>query len=202
MTEIQSKKKQPEIFLKNKFKTNVHEMITVFILAMVIRTFLICPFKIPSSSMEPTLHGDERYGDKIFVNRYIYYFEEPKRGDIIVFKTRNIPGLDGKKDFIKRLVGLPGETVCIKDEKLYINGLPVETPEIFKERKYVYDRFSTMTYGDPDQPVKIPEDCYFVMGDNTWNSKDSRYFGFVPKQNVLGKAMCIWWPLKRSGILR
>jgi signal peptidase I len=176
-------------------------MITVFILAMIIRTFVFCPFKIPTKSMEPTLHGDPSNGDKIFVTRFSYYFDDPKRGDIVVFKTRHIDGLDGRKDFIKRLVGLPGETLAIKNGRLWIDGAPVKEPEIFRELEYVFSRQAGMKYGDPESPVTIPEGCYFVMGDNTQNSKDSRYFGFVPGENIKGKAILIWFPFSRFGML-
>ena len=111
------------------FQLLVHKVLRylVFILAMMIRSFVVCPFKIPTGSMEPTLHGDRIHGDRIFVIRYPYYFREPKRGEIIVFKTINIPGHDGTKDFIKRLVGLPGEKLYIKDDHLYVNDEVIDS---------------------------------------------------------------------------
>ncbi len=186
---------------KSNFRLNVEAMVTAFILAMLIRSFIVTPFKIPTGSMEPTLHGDPKYGDRILVNRFQYYFTLPKRGEIIVFQTRGIDALDQDKDFIKRLVGLPGETLSIENERLCINGKPVDDPELFKNRRYIFRRFSEMRYGDPGSPITIPQDAYFVMGDNTENSKDSRYFGFVPKKNVKGRAILIWWPIKRMGML-
>lgn len=193
--------KPPKIF-KSKLRHNFDEMITVFILAMIIRTFIICPFKIPTSSMEPTLHGDPVYGDKIFVTRYSYFFNDPKRGDIIVFKTKNINGLDGKKDFIKRLIGLPGEKLYIKNNKVYINDKIITDPQIFQNLTHIFEESAGMEYGNSKNPIIVPKDSYFVLGDNTTNSKDSRYFGFVPKKNLLGKAIFIWWPIKRFGSLK
>jgi signal peptidase I len=187
---------------KSNFRLNVEAMVTAFIMAMLIRSFVITPFKIPTGSMEPTLHGDVKYGDRILVNRFQYYFNPPKRGDIIVFQTRGIEALEQDKDYIKRLVGLPGEALSILNERLHINGKQVEDSELVKNRRYVFRRFSEMRYGDPEHPIVIPKDCYFVMGDNTENSKDSRYFGFVPKKNVKGRAFLIWWPMKRQGSLK
>lgn len=186
---------------KNQLRINIDEMITVFIIAMLIRAFIFCPFKIPTGSMEPTLHGDRLYGDKIFVNRYTYFFNEPKRGDIIVFSTRDIKELDWKKKFIKRLVGLPGESLYIDEGHLYVNGKRVEDSEVVRDMRYSFYQYSQMKFGSPENPVIVPEDSYFVLGDNTDNSKDSRYFGFVPKRNLLGKAIFIWWPYKRWGLL-
>jgi len=186
---------------KSTFRLNTEAMITAFILAMAVRTFVICPFKIPSESMEPTLHGHPRFGDRILVNRFRYFFREVSRGDIVIFKIRGIKALGGKKDFIKRIVGLPGDSIAIDDGRVYINGKILEEPEIFKDQRYSFLK-RVMKFGDPENPVKIPEDSFFVMGDNTENSKDSRFFGFVPRENLAGRAFLIYWPFKRFGWLK
>jgi len=183
-----------QVMVFSRLRHNVDEMITVFILAMMIRSFVICPFKIPTGSMEPTLHGDRIHGDRIFAIRYPYYFRTPKRGEIVVFKTINIPGHDGTKDFIKRLVGLPGEKLYIKDGRIYINDEIVDSPEIFKKLEYTFDR-RIMRYGDPENPIVIPKGHYFVLGDNTRNSSDGRFWGFVPVENFKGRAVLTFWPI-------
>lgn len=164
---------------KASFFGEVLESIAIaVVLAFVIRVFLFQPFYIPSSSMEPTL----KPGDRIIVNKFMYRFKEPERGDIIVFKYP----LDPKRDFIKRLIGLPGETIEIKDSVLYVNGKKVEQPFLPKG----------LRYGDYG-PVEIPEGNYFMMGDNRNNSEDSREWGMLPEENIVGEAMVIYWPLSR-----
>jgi len=171
-------------------------IIVAFLLAMVIRAFVVQAFKIPTGSMRVTLIE----GDLILVNKFIYgakvpflnswlpAVRTPKRGDVIVF----IYPEDKKKDFIKRLVGLPGETVEIKGGSIYINDKPV--PEPVFNQIYYYNRGD---FGAEGQKIVIPENSYFVLGDNSASSKDSRYWGFVPKANLLGKALIIYWPLNR-----
>jgi len=171
-------------------------IIVAFLLAMVIRAFVVQAFKIPTGSMRVTLIE----GDLILVNKFIYgakapflnswlpAVRTPKRGDVIVF----IYPEDKKKDFIKRLVGLSGETVEIKGGSIYINDKPV--PEPVFNQIYYYNRGD---FGAEGQKIVIPENSYFVLGDNSASSKDSRYWGFVPKANLLGKALIIYWPLNR-----
>jgi len=174
----------------------IESIIVAFLLAMVIRAFVVQAFKIPTGSMRVTLIE----GDLILVNKFIYgakvpflnswlpAVRTPKRGDVIVF----IYPEDKKKDFIKRLVGLPGETVEIKGGSIYINDKPV--PEPVFNQIYYYNRGD---FGAEGQKIVIPENSYFVLGDNSASSKDSRYWGFVPKANLLGKALIIYWPLNR-----
>lgn len=289
--------------IKSKFREYAETLISAFLIAMVIRTFVVQAFKIPTGSMEPTLHGDPRHGDRIFVNKFIYRFKKPQRGDVIVFATKNIPGLDGNKDYIKRLAGLPGETLEIKDGNVYINDQLITQNEIAKNiyrntgpmrqsipilkkrikvpdtfflvwspdagklfllnsaiydlpkgtkmgEKFTFDPryiefmeglvpFETKflaaggqniefrkdglyvdkvkyaekytigdlyvilgQYGMEGHKIKIPDKCYFVLGDNSSNSKDSRYWGFVPEKNLKGEAMFIWWPPARWRIVR
>ena len=163
-------------------------LIAVF-LALFIRTFVIQAYKIPSGSMEPTL----LVGDHILVNKFIYGIKipfisktlipigKPKRGDIIVFKYP----LDKRKDYIKRVIGLPGDEIRIMDKEIFING------ELFDGRFGVYDKSS----GRDDNlgPIVVPQNGLFVMGDNRDHSYDSRYWGFVPLDLVKGKAIIIYW---------
>ncbi len=158
----------------------LESVIVAVLLAFIIRFFLFQPFYIPSGSMEPTL----KKGDRIVVNKLTYRLGEPKRGDIIVFKYPVNP----KRDFIKRLIGLPGETIEVKDSKVYIDGKVLEQP--FLPKKFTYNS----NFG----PVKIPENEYFMMGDNRNNSEDSRYWGTLPDENIIGRAIFVYWPFDRT----
>lgn len=186
---------------KSAMREWIESIIIAFILAMVIRTFVIQAFKIPTGSMRPTLlEGDAIlvnkfiYGAKIpFTNRSLPAVRQPKRGDVIVFIYPN----DYKKDFIKRLVAVSGETVEIKNGTVYINNKPLDDP-VFNQR-YYYNRGE---YGAGDKKILVPKDSFFVLGDNSASSQDSRYWGFVPKKNILGKALIIYWPPDRIRIIR
>lgn len=176
-------------------------LVAGFIAFCVVRPFIVQAFKIPTGSMRPTLIE----GDLILVNKFIYgakipftdkrlpAFTKPKRGDVIVF----IYPEDRKKDFIKRLVGLPGETVEIKNGTIHINGNPV-LDSLFYQR-YYYNRGDFAAEG---QRIVVPPGNYFVLGDNSASSKDSRYWGFVPDKNILGRAMVIYFPLNRIRIIK
>jgi len=171
--------------------------IIAFIIALLIRTFLVQAFKIPSSSMEPTLE----VGDHILVSKFIYgiripyigkkflTFHKPKRGDIIVFLFPKDP----KKDFIKRVIATEGEEVQIKNRKIFINGVPIDDPwGVYRERNgpFIPSHFrSRDNYG----PGVVPPHSLFVMGDNRDNSQDSRYWGFVDLSAVKGKAFIIYF---------
>lgn len=186
---------------KSVWRDWTESIIVAFLLAMVIRAFVVQAFKIPTGSMRMTLIE----GDLILVNKFIYgakvpftnwrlpAVREPKRGDVVVF----IYPEDKKKDFIKRLVGLPGETIEIKGGSIYVNDRPA-TERIFNQI-YYYNRGEFALDG---QKIIVPKDSYFVLGDNSTSSKDSRYWGFVPKDNLLGQAMIIYWPVQRIRIIR
>lgn len=173
--------------LKEFVKENGKVLIIAIALAMLIRTFIAEPFKIPTGSMRPTLIE----GDRIFVNKFIYRFNKPQRGDVIVFRYPEDP----KKAFIKRLIGRPGETVEIKDGNIWINEELVEKPQ--QVRKIYYYNYGT--YGRAAEKIEIPEDSYYVLGDNSASSRDSRYWGFVKRKAILGKAIVKHWPIKRIG---
>ncbi len=179
----------------------VESIIVAFILAMFVRTFVVQAFKIPTGSMRPTLLE----GDLILVNKFIYgakipftsyrlpKVREPQRGDVIVF----IYPEDPKKDFIKRLVATESEAVEIKNGTVYINGRPLLDTNF--SRRYYYNRGD---FAQEGQKIVVPKDSFFVMGDNSASSQDSRYWGFVPKKNVLGNAILIYWPLNRIRIIK
>ncbi len=158
-------------------------IILALILAMVIKTFVIQAFKIPSGSMLNTL----QIGDHILVNKFVYKFWEPARGDIFVFLY---PG-DESRDFIKRVIGLPGETLEIRNRVVYINGAPIKEPYvIFTGTASIGN---PLTPHDNFGPVRVPEGHYFMMGDNRDSSMDSRSWGMLDRKKIKGKALIIYW---------
>lgn len=176
-------------WLHDKWKNWGEPFLVAAVLAFAIRTFLLGPYKIPTGSMKPTFME----GDRIFVDKISYRFHSPERGDIIVFKYP----LDKKKDFVKRLVGLPGDKIQIEAGKLLINGKEQDDAP-FSEH-YYYNR-SDWPYAKEGQIIEVPAKNYFALGDNSAQSSDSRFWGFVPEKNLVGKAFFIWWPLNRVKI--
>ena len=168
----------------------VEPIVIAVILALIIRTFIVQAFKIPTGSMRPTLIE----GDRILVNKFIYKFKGPERGDVIVFLSPE----DKKKDFIKRLVGLSGEKIEISNGTILVDDKAIDKDSVIKER-YYYNRGD---FGKEGQILEIPEDTYFVLGDNSISSRDSRYWGFLPKKYLIGKAFLIYWPPTRIRLLR
>ncbi len=158
------------------------------LLSLFIITFVVQAFYIPSGSMEPTL----QVGDRILVTKFAYRFGPVRRGDVIVFHYPLNPG----KDFVKRVVALPSESVELRDGVVLINNEPIR--ELYPTVLAGGDRACTSNYG----PQKIPADQLFVLGDNRCNSEDSRFFGFVPRANIVGKAMFVYWPPQRLGLVR
>ena len=148
-----------------------------------VRPFVVEAFWIPSASMVPTL----KYGDRVLVNKFIYRFTEPERGDVIVFKS--VQGDD--QDLIKRVVGVPGDEITVRGGRLFVNGEPQQEPYVNK--KYPDRSFYA--------PTTVPKDHVFMMGDNRANSQDSRVFGPVPKENIEGEAFLRFWPPDRIGLL-
>ena len=183
---------QPKEWLHGKWENWIKPLLIAAILAVGIRTFLVGPYKIPTGSMRPILME----GDRIFVDKISYRFHEPKRGDIIVFKYP----LDPKKDFVKRLVGFGGEALEIRDGQIYINGQKLDQPPSVAQHFY-YNR-PDWAYGKEGQVIQIQEGHFFALGDNSAQSSDSRNWGFVPRKNLIGRAVLIWWPPKRFRVLR
>lgn len=180
---------------KGKLRENIEAIVIAVILALFIRTFVVQAFKIPSGSMKPTL----KIGDHILVNKFIYGVKlpyvrttiipvsSPERGDIIVFVYPEEPG----KDFIKRVIGVPGDTVHIRDKQVFVNGRPfAQDFGIHTDTHVIPGR---VNHRDNFGPVTVPEDSYFVMGDNRDNSYDSRFWGFVDESAVKGEAFMIYW---------
>lgn len=179
-------------WLLDKWENWGKPLLIAAILAFGIRTFILGPYKIPTGSMRTTLM--ER--DRIFVEKVSYRFHEPKRGDIVVFKYP----LDRKKDFVKRLVAFGGETVEIRDGQIYIDGKRLETPPSFAGRFY-YNR-NDWPYGKEGQVFKVPDGHFFALGDNSAHSSDSRNWGFVPRKDLVGRAVVVWWPPERVRLLK
>ncbi|HTD48559.1 MAG TPA: signal peptidase I [bacterium] len=152
------------------------------LLSLVIITFVVQAFYIPSGSMEPTLMVD----DRILVAKFVYRFEPVHRGDVIVFRYP----LNPQRDFVKRVIGLPGDRVQLKDGVVHLEST------VLSEKGYTI-KPDFGNYG----PVTVPASQYFVLGDNRNNSEDSRFFGYVPRGNVIGKAVFIYWPLPRIGFV-
>jgi len=151
------------------------------VLAFGIRTFIAEARYIPSSSMEPTL----QINDRLIIDKLSYDFSPPKRGDVIVFNpTPNLKQQNFKDAFIKRVIGLPGETVEIKNGQVYVDGSALNEPYIAAPAKQW-------------NPVVVPPDSYLVLGDNRNNSFDSRYWGFVPRNSIIGRAVFRFYPFDR-----
>jgi len=167
----------------------VESIVIAVVLALLVRTFIMGVFKIPTGSMRPTLIE----GDHIFVNKFIYHFVPPKRGEAIVFKSTE----EKKKYLIKRLIAFGGETVEIRDGKIYINEKPLNSNSFLQ--RYYYNRGD---FGAEEQKIKVSDNSFYVLGDNSASSRDSRYWGFVPKRNLVGKAFLIYWPLNRIRIIK
>ncbi|MFH2013099.1 MAG: signal peptidase I [Pseudomonadota bacterium] len=180
---------------KSVIREWVEAIVIAVFLALIIRTFVVQAFKIPSGSMEETL----RIGDHILVNKFIYgtkipftdtkilTFEKPKRSDIIVF----IFPEDREKDFIKRVVGVEGDSVEIINKKVYINGTLFDSPFAMNTDDVIMPK--GIQPRDNYGPVVVPKGSLFVMGDNRDHSYDSRFWGFVKLEDIKGKAFIIYW---------
>ena len=185
---------------RSVFREYADSLIIAVILALFVRTWVFQAFQIPTGSMENNL----LIGDHLIVNKLIYApgaggteravlpARDVRRGDVIVFKYP----VDPERDFIKRVIGLPGERLEWKDRKIYINDQPIDEPYVFfKDRPGDDPRFHN--YG----PVTVPAGQYFMMGDNRNNSEDSRWWGFVPHSYLKGKALFIYFSIKEGGSL-
>lgn len=212
------KQKKPLLL---KIKEWLYSLFIALIIALVIRFFLIQPYRIPSGSMIHTLEiGDQlfvircKYGIMIpFTDKWLCRWEKPKRGDIVVFRNPSDPDrgvltrmispviwagtigrvdLNPHKDFIKRVIGIPGDEIIIKDRQVYINGKPIDEPYKIHE-----DPYGTFGFSQRDNwvvPIVVGEGKYFCLGDNRDSSYDSRFWGYIPENLIVGKAIFIHWP--------
>lgn len=173
-------------------------------IVLLVKAFVVNPYRIPSSSMESTLHCaqpasgcEARFSDRVLANRFLYHLRDPRRGEIVVFETPPQAqvkcGAGGT--FVKRLVGMPGETIEVRleggDGYVYVNGRKLSEPYVEKDRRGAVEEFG---------PVKVPEDAYFMMGDNRAQSCDSRVWGSVPRENLIGKVFATYWPPNRLSL--
>ena len=191
----------------------VLEFLVILVVSFVlvfgfVRPFVVEAFWIPSASMVPTL----KYGDRVLVNKFIYRFTEPERGDVVVFKSvegGRLPPEENlierifdifrndrreeppRQDLIKRVVGVPGDEISVRGGRLFVNDEPQREP-------YVNKKLPDRSFA---APTTVPENHVFVMGDNRANSQDSRVFGPVPKENIEGEAFLRFWPPGRIGLL-
>ncbi len=169
--------------LRSEIRVWTRDLLIAIGLALVIIVFLYQPVKVEGTSMAPLLSDQER----IFINKFVYRFESIHRGDVVVFWYP----LDRSKSFIKRIIGLPGETVEIRHGAVFVNGHLVPEP-------YVPSQYADISdFG----PVKVPKSSYFVMGDHRISSNDSRVFGPVASQYIYGRAVFAYWPVDHFGSL-
>lgn len=185
-----------ETFKKSTAREYFESIVIAVILALFVRTWAVQAFKIPTGSMENNL----LIGDHLLVNKFVFgpaLVERPllpmrdiRRQDIVVFKYPDEP----ERDFIKRVIGLPGETVELRNKKVYINGQPLDEPYVhFLEPASHSQEITSFDVRERYGPVRVPENQYFVMGDNRDNSQDSRYWGFLPRSYIKGRALMIYW---------
>src|SRR5947199_8957801 len=166
------------------------------LIVLGIKAWVINPYRIPSSSMEPTLHCarpgagcEARLSDRVLANRFIYHFRSPRRGEIIVFNTPTAAAeaaCNASGTFVKRLIGLPGDTITYKQDVLYANGRDIKAPYIKRGRQ-----------GGRQGTSRVPRGDYFFMGDNRKESCDSRAWGPVPRKNIIGEVFMTYWPPNR-----
>jgi signal peptidase I len=187
-------------FKKSTVREYFESIVVAVILALFIRTFVVQAFKIPTGSMEENL----LIGDHLLVNKFVFGptvsaaertalpTAEIARGDVIVFKYPVEP----ERDFIKRVIGLPGETIEVRERKVLVNGTAIDEPYahfLLPASSADYHEVTSFDVRERYGPVTVPPNQYFVMGDNRDNSQDSRYWGFLPRELIKGKALMIYW---------
>jgi signal peptidase I len=190
-------------FRKSTVREYFESIVVAVILALFVRTFVVQAFKIPTGSMEPNL----LVGDHLLVNKFVFApatsgiermilpMREIRRGDVVVFKFPEEP----ERDFIKRVIGLPGDTIEVRNRQVQINGSPIEEPYAHYLFPVGDDEAGGFDVRARYGPVTVPADHYFMMGDNRDNSQDSRYWGFLPAHYVKGRALMIYWSFEPLG---
>ncbi|MEA5464246.1 signal peptidase I [Leptothoe sp. PORK10 BA2] len=172
--------------IQSLLRSNAKLVVIAVAIAVVIRLFIAEPRFIPSNSMDPTLH----IGDRLLIEKLSYRFHGPHRGDIVVFEPPpqlQAVGYRPEQAFIKRIIGLPGDTLTVHQGQVYRNNQPLTEPYILSAPNYEMN------------PVTVPEDALFVMGDNRNDSNDSHIWGFLPMENVIGHATVRFWPPDHLG---
>ncbi|CAN5378922.1 signal peptidase I [soil metagenome] len=184
-------------FQKSTLREYFESIVIAVILALFVRTWAVQAFKIPTGSMENNL----LVGDHLLVNKFMFAptlgsgekavmpIRGVRRGDVVVFKYPDEP----ERDFIKRVIGLPGETLELRNKRVYINGEPLEEPYVHFLDQVPTGELTSFDVRERYGPVRVPDGQFFVMGDNRDNSQDSRYWGFLPGSYVKGRAMMIYW---------
>jgi signal peptidase I len=183
---------------KSVVREYFESIVIAVILALFVRTWAVQAFKIPTGSMENNL----LIGDHLLVNKFVFApslgageravlpMREIRRGDIVVFKYPDEPD----RDFIKRVIGLPGESLELRNKRVYVNGTPLKESYVhFLDPEGHSQEVTSFDVRERYGPVRVPEGQYFVMGDNRDNSQDSRYWGFLPRSYIKGKALMIYW---------
>ena len=190
-------------FRKSTAREYFESIVIAVILALFIRTWVVQAFKIPTGSMEHNL----LIGDHLLVNKFVFGptlsdaeqlalpNADVHRGDIVVFKFPQDP----ERDFIKRVIGLPGEILEVRDKTIYIDEVPLDEPYLPERMTSLVPGAFTIEGRDNHGPVSIPDGHYFVMGDNRDNSEDSRFWGLLPHANLKGKAVVVYWSYEAAG---
>ena len=178
--------------------------VAALVLCLTVEAFLIKPYRIPSPSMVDTL----RPGDMVLVDRVAYHLHNPGRGDIVVFDSvgagKENPANPRFQTLIKRIIGLPGETISLKDGHVLINGVVLDEPYVHKGADGVADPTNPFSTGTPwslEKPYTLGPGEYFMMGDNRTESEDSRGWGPMYSREIVGKAFFVYWPITRIGTL-
>jgi signal peptidase I len=185
-------------FRKSTIREYAESIVIAVILALFVRTWVVQAFKIPTGSMENNL----LIGDHLLVNKFVFGptagpierallpVRDVRRGDVIVFKYPDEP----ERDFIKRVIGLPGETLELRAKKVYINGQALDEPYVhFLQPASESQEVTSFDVRERYGPVRVPDGQYFMMGDNRDNSQDSRYWGYLPRHYIKGRALMIYW---------
>jgi signal peptidase I len=196
--------------LSRRQRTVVDWVLTIVVAVVIVvtvKSWIVNPYRIPSPSMEPTLHcaGSDpeckaSNSDRVMANRFIYYFRDPRRAEIVVFHAPKAASADcGGGVFVKRIIGLPGEVWAERAGFTYINGRKLAEPYIRPERRD-HDTKTLRDIPPTGTLTRIPPDMYLMEGDNRAHSCDSRVWGLVPRKSIIGKVFLIYWPLDRIGV--
>jgi signal peptidase I len=183
LEDTQGRPDQASPNLMSEFRGWVKDILLAVVIAVVMVVFLYQPVKVEGTSMQPELVDQER----IFVNKFVYHFEEIHRGDIVVFWYPKDPS----KSFIKRVIGVPGDVVSVNNGQVFINSSLLE-------EKYVPRGYQDL---ESFPPMRVKEDHYYVLGDHRNASNDSRSWGLVPRKYIYGKAVFRYWPVEKAGFL-